>query len=74
MREVRLPRLLLFWVARRPVSALFLMSLAGLVWNLGPGTLERSAAARYQVVQCGWKVGNEGRWIDTSSGRFNSST
>lgn len=74
MREVRLPRLLLFRLARRPGTVMLVMTLVGLAWSLGPGASERAGAARYTAVQCGWKVGNEGRWQDTSSGRLNSSS
>jgi len=53
---------------------MLVLTLIGLLWSLGPGASDRAGAARYNVVQCGWKVGTEGQWLDTSSGRFNSST
>jgi len=53
---------------------MLVLTLIGLLWSFGPGASDRARAARYTVVQCGWKVGTEGQWLDTSSGRFNSST
>jgi hypothetical protein len=53
---------------------MLVLVLIGLAWGLGPGASDRAGAARYTVAQCGWKVGNEGQWSDTSSGRFNSSS
>jgi 5-hydroxyisourate hydrolase-like protein (transthyretin family) len=30
--------------------------------------------ARYSVAQCGWKIGHDASWLETSSNKFNSST
>ena len=42
-------------------------------WGLG-GPVADAGAARYAVSQCGWKVGNDGSWLDTSDQKFNRSS
>ena len=51
-------------------AALILILLAAV--TLGP--IESTGAARYVVAQCGWKVGNDGTWLETAAGRFSRSS
>ena len=44
-----------------------------LAW-LFAGPLPGADAARYAVAQCGWKVGNDGNWLETASDKFNRSS
>lgn len=40
----------------------------------GAGPVSEAGAARYAVAQCGWKVGNDGNWIETANEKFNRSS
>lgn len=53
-----------------PVALILLLALAWLVAGPVPG----AGAARYTVAQCGWKVGNDGDWLETASERFSRSS
>jgi hypothetical protein len=48
-------------------TALFLLLAAA-------GPLSEAGAARYAVAQCGWKVGNDGSWLETSDDKFSRSS
>ena len=36
--------------------------------------MSEAGAARYAVAQCGWKVGNDGNWLETANNKFNRSS
>ena len=52
-----------------PTLTLILM----LSW-LVAGAVSEAGAARYAVAQCGWKVGNDGKWLETANDKFNRSS
>ncbi len=54
-------------------ALLTLILLFVLTW-LAAGPLPGAGAARYAVSQCGWKVGHDGNWLDTSADKFNRSS
>ena len=54
-------------------TALILTLLFFLAWSAA-GPVAGAGAARYAVAQCGWKVGNDGDWLETASNRFNRSS
>ncbi|MCO5314744.1 MAG: hypothetical protein M9938_01050 [Solirubrobacterales bacterium] len=58
--RTRLPAALLFAV---PVVLI-------LVAALGLLTADSAGAARYTVLECGWYVGQDANWIDTSDSKF----
>lgn len=53
--------------------AVILLSLSFLAISAVVAT-EGAAAARYVVAQCGWHVGQDARWFDSSSDRFGKSS
>jgi len=59
-------------LTRQLVVAAFLILLLLAAIALGP--VERAGAARYVVAQCGWKVGNDGTWLETAADRFSRSS
>ena len=67
------PRAIALFIARRPASVAVALALIGLGWSalVAP---EKAGAARYTVAQCGWKVGNDGGWFESASGRFGRSS
>ncbi len=56
----------------RPTPAALILILA-LGWLLA-APVPDAGAARYAVAQCGWKVGNDGNWIETANNKFNRSS
>lgn len=59
--------------ARLAPTALILTCLLAVAWPAA-GPVPGAAAARYTVAQCGWKVGNDGDWLETAVGRFSRSS
>lgn len=58
---------------RRPGAVALVLALVGLVCSAFVST-ESAGAARYTVAQCGWRVGNDGSWFESASGRFGRSS
>ena len=56
----------------RSIPATLTLILA-LAW-LFAGPAPEAGAARYAVAQCGWKVGNDGNWLETANDKFNRSS
>ncbi len=56
---------------RSTPAALILILALG--WLLAAAVPD-AGAARYAVAQCGWKVGNDGNWIETANEKFNRSS
>ena len=56
----------------RTVPILMLLCFAT-VWIMA-GPVSGATAARYVVAQCGWKVGNDGNWLETANDKFNRSS
>lgn len=67
------PRFPLAAAIRRPGAVALGLVLLGLFWSAFV-TTESAGAARYTVAQCGWKVGNDGSWFESASGRFGRSS
>ena len=59
---------------RHPAFLLISTFLAALFVGLATGPVREAGAARYAVAQCGWKVGNDGNWLETANGKFNGSS
>ena len=56
-------------ILRRRLPAALLLTLLALV-GFGALSADGAAAARYTVAQCGWHVGHDAGWFDTSAGKF----
>jgi hypothetical protein len=57
-----------------PVLRAAIASVALLAIWAAAGPVADTGAARYAVAQCGWKVGNDGSWLETSDQKFNRSS
>ncbi len=53
-----------------PATLILILTMAGLLAGPAP----EAGAARYAVAQCGWKVGNDGNWLETANDKFNRSS
>jgi hypothetical protein len=67
------PSTVVHGLVRRPGPIRILLALAGLL-VLAFVSTDSTSAARYTVAQCGWKVGNDGDWFESSSNRFGRSS
>ena len=67
------PTAMVLAAIRRPGTIAIALALAGLLLSAFVSP-DPAGAARYTVAQCGWKVGNDGAWYESASGKFGRSS